>query len=92
MPDEEERHANRQRLRAMNQNLRRCLKEQWGRLTDRELDQVDGQAGRLLVLLQEKYGYARYRAERELLRFLDDAILLVDRRTGGARRGRFGPR
>jgi uncharacterized protein YjbJ (UPF0337 family) len=76
----------------MNKHLRRSVKEQWGRLTDDELDEVDGQAGRLLNLLQEKYGYARYRAEHELLRFLDDAILLVDRRTGGARRTPFGPR
>jgi len=73
----------------MNKHLRHCMKEQWGRLTDGELDQVDGQAGRLLILLQEKYGYARHRAERELLNFLDDAIVLVDRRIRGARRTRL---
>ena len=72
----------------MNKQLRRCLREQWARLTDRELDAVEMEPGRLLNLLQEKYGYMRHRAERELLRFLNDPILLVDRRSDGAERRR----
>ena len=56
----------------MNKDLRTRLKAQWGKLTDDDLDRVDGQAARLLGLLQEKYGYAMRRAECELLRFLDD--------------------
>jgi hypothetical protein len=43
-------------------------------LTDGDLEAVDGEAARLLGLLQEKYGYARKRAERELLAFLDESL------------------
>jgi len=57
----------------VNKDLRTRLKAQWGKLTDDDLDRVDGQAARLLGLLREKYGYAMCRAEHELLRFLDDS-------------------
>jgi uncharacterized protein YjbJ (UPF0337 family) len=50
------------------------LKERWARLTDGDLEAVDGQAARLLGLLQARYGYARPRAERELLAVLDEAM------------------
>lgn len=46
------------------------IKEQWGDLTDDELNRIDGQRDKMVGLLQEKYGYARDRAERELDQFL----------------------
>jgi len=64
----------------LNKDLRSRLKEHWGKLTDGDLDRVDGQAAQLLGLLQEKYGYARRRAERELLHFLDDSMRWVETR------------
>lgn len=47
-------------------------KEQWGKLTDDELDRVEGKRDQLVGLLQEKYGYARERAEREVDEFVDE--------------------
>ena len=41
-------------------------REQWGELTDSDLDRVGGRKDQLLGLLQEKYGYLRGAAEREL--------------------------
>ena len=35
----------------------------WGKLTDDELNQVDGNAEKLVGLVQERYGYAKQQAE-----------------------------
>ncbi|MEQ8663933.1 MAG: CsbD family protein [Gammaproteobacteria bacterium] len=45
--------------------LKGSVKEKWGKLTDDELDQVDGNAERFTGLLQERYGLARDEAEKE---------------------------
>ncbi len=76
----------------MNRDLRNRLKERWGKLTDHDLDLVDGQAALLLIVLQEKYGYARHAAEQELLHFLDESLLWVERRQGRTVAQRSGPR
>jgi hypothetical protein len=55
----------------MSEALRKRVKEHWARLSDGDLDFADGEAIRLLDILEERYGYTRRRAERELLRFLD---------------------
>ena len=47
------------------------IKKQWGKLTDDDLDVVQGQHEKLIGLVQERYGYAREQAEREVERFLD---------------------
>ena len=41
------------------------VQEQWGELTDDEVDQIAGKKDVLVGKLQEKYGYARDRAEKE---------------------------
>ena len=43
---------------------------QWGKLTDDDLDQVQGQAEKLVGLVQERYGYDRQRAETEVDSFV----------------------
>ena len=45
------------------------VKEQWGKLTDDDLDVIAGKRDQLLGRLQERYGYARDRAEEELRDF-----------------------
>ena len=47
------------------------VKEQWGDLTDDELDEIDGRRDQLVGLLQEKYGYSLARAEDEFDDFID---------------------
>lgn len=41
-------------------------KRWWGKLTDDDLDKVDGQFDVFAGLLQEKYGYSREQAEEEI--------------------------
>ena len=38
----------------------------WGKLTDDDLDKVDGQFDKFVGLLQERYGYSREQAEEEI--------------------------
>jgi uncharacterized protein YjbJ (UPF0337 family) len=42
---------------------------QWGRLTNDDLDEIAGNTEKLIGKLQERYGYARDRAARELEQF-----------------------
>lgn len=44
-------------------------KSQWGKLTDDELDQIDGNYDKMVGKLQEKYGYQKEQAEKEAERF-----------------------
>ena len=46
--------------------LRGELKGWWGRLTDDDLDQIAGSKDKLVGKIQERYGYSRDRAEREI--------------------------
>lgn len=46
------------------------IKKQWGKLTDDDLAVVEGQRDKLVGLVQERYGYARDKAEREVDQFL----------------------
>jgi uncharacterized protein YjbJ (UPF0337 family) len=42
------------------------VREQWGDLTDDDLDRVKGQREQLVGRIQQRYGKARDEAEREL--------------------------
>ncbi len=46
------------------------VKQQWGKLTDDDLAQVEGQEEKLVGLLQKRYGYAREKATDEYRRFI----------------------
>ncbi len=49
------------------------IKAQWGDLTDDELTEIDGNRQKLLGKLQEKYGYTKDEAERQVDRFFEDS-------------------
>jgi uncharacterized protein YjbJ (UPF0337 family) len=51
------------------QKLRGKIKEQWGKLTDDDLDRIEGKRDQLLGALQRRYGVARDEAEKQLSRF-----------------------
>jgi len=51
--------------------IRGSVKEWWGRLTDDELDEIQGRRERLVGMLQERYGYTRQEAEESIRDFLD---------------------
>lgn len=50
--------------------LRGEAQRQWGKLTDSDLDQVQGDLQKLLGKIQERYGHTKERAQRELDEFL----------------------
>jgi uncharacterized protein YjbJ (UPF0337 family) len=45
--------------------LKGKVKEKWGKLTDDDLDVIDGKKDQLVGRLQQRYGYAKDQAERE---------------------------
>ncbi len=45
--------------------LRGKVKEQWGELTDDDLDKLDGKRDQMVGLLQKQYGYTREEAESQ---------------------------
>lgn len=58
-------------LKGKWKQFRGKIQEQWGELTDDEVDKVEGDTTQLAGLLQEKYGYTKERAEREVSDFLE---------------------
>ena len=46
------------------------IREQWGKLTDSDLDQIGGKKDKLLGMLQQRYGYQKEQAQAELDRYL----------------------
>jgi len=49
--------------------MRGKVKEQWGRLTDDDLDRIEGKRDQLVGVVQKKYGIARDEAEQQLRAF-----------------------
>lgn len=47
-------------------------REKWGKLTDNELTVIAGKRDQLSGLLQQRYGYAKEQAEKELDDFLKE--------------------
>ena len=52
--------------------MRGQVKEWWGKLTDDELEQANGNAEQIVGLLQQKYGYTHEAAEEEFNRRIAD--------------------
>ncbi len=44
----------------------------WGKLTDNDLDQINGERERLIGKLQERYGYTREQAVNDVNKHLKD--------------------
>jgi uncharacterized protein YjbJ (UPF0337 family) len=49
--------------------LKGKIKEQWGKLTDDEIDELEGKSEILAGKLQERYDWNREQAEREVKEF-----------------------
>ena len=47
------------------------VQQQWGKLTDNDLDKIQGKQKELVGRIQERYGYAKDRAEKEVNEFID---------------------
>lgn len=46
--------------------LKGKVREQWGKLTNDDLDTIEGQSEQLVGRLQERYGWAKEDASREV--------------------------
>ena len=63
---------NRDVLEGQWKQLKGRVKQQWGRLTDDELDRMSGRYDELAGLIQERYGYSRDEAVNELDMWLNN--------------------
>jgi len=57
-------------FKAQWKQLQGKAKEKWGKLTDDDLDKVEGQFDQLVGVIQEKYELTRSKAESEVNEFL----------------------
>lgn len=60
---------NRDTLEGQWKQLKGKVREAWGDFTDDEWEQMKGSRENMVGKLQEKFGYERERAEREVDRF-----------------------
>lgn len=51
--------------------VRGQVKQTWGKLTDNDLDRISGRYDEIVGLVQERYGYARDQAEKEVTHFIE---------------------
>jgi uncharacterized protein YjbJ (UPF0337 family) len=51
--------------------MRGDLKKWWGRLTDDDIQRIEGSKAKLAGILQERYGYSRQAAEEQVAMFLE---------------------
>ncbi|HYG77864.1 MAG TPA: CsbD family protein [Planctomycetota bacterium] len=52
-------------LKGQWKQLKGDVKQWWGKLTDDDLEYIDGSKDKLIGKLQERYGYTREKAEEE---------------------------
>jgi uncharacterized protein YjbJ (UPF0337 family) len=59
------------RFAGMWKQVRGEIKRRWGKLTDDDLEQVDGSWEKFVGKLQERYGHDAKHADREAKNFFD---------------------
>jgi uncharacterized protein YjbJ (UPF0337 family) len=58
-------------LRGKWNQMKGDIRTRWGKLTDDDMTQIQGEAEKMIGKLQERYGYKRDQAEKELNEFLN---------------------
>jgi uncharacterized protein YjbJ (UPF0337 family) len=58
-------------LKGKWKQIRGSVKETWGKLTDDDLDQIEGASDKLAGKLQEKYGYSKEKVDNEIKQFMN---------------------
>jgi uncharacterized protein YjbJ (UPF0337 family) len=51
--------------------IRGKAKQTWSKLTDSDLDRISGRFDELAGLVQQRYGYTKDQAEKEVTRFIE---------------------
>jgi uncharacterized protein YjbJ (UPF0337 family) len=67
---EQERAMNRDRIEGNWKQLKGKIKQQWGRLTDDDLDVIDGKRDELAGRVQKAYGVTREEAEKQVTEWM----------------------
>jgi uncharacterized protein YjbJ (UPF0337 family) len=60
---------NRDEIKGKWMQYRGIVQEKWGKLTEDDLDVIDGQVDQLAGKIQERYGIARKEAQRQVKEF-----------------------
>lgn len=53
-------------LKGQWKQIKGSIREQWGKLTNDDVDQIEGQAEQLVGKVQERYGIARDEARQQV--------------------------
>ncbi|MBA2651544.1 MAG: CsbD family protein [Tatlockia sp.] len=56
------------------EELKGKMRQQWGRLTDDDIEQIQGTHEEILGKLQKYYGYSREEAESAVKKFRDENL------------------
>ena len=67
--------------------MKGSVREKWGKLTDSDYEQIAGNRDKFAGMLQERYGYTRDKAEKELDEWMSSETGTTDlprTRTGGS--------
>ena len=67
----EETNMNKDQVEGSWEQMKGKAKILWGKLTDEELTKTRGERQELIGKLQERYGYAKQKAESEVTKFMD---------------------
>lgn len=62
---------NRDQLEGQWKDMKGKVREQWGKLTDDDMDVIAGKRDQLVGRIQQRYGTAKEDAEREVKEFED---------------------
>lgn len=57
---------NKEEIKGKWNQLKGEVKKQWGKLTDDDLDRIEGNRDKLVGKIQERYGKTKEEAEREV--------------------------
>ena len=57
---------NSDQLKGKWKQMKGSVKERWGKLTDDDIDVIDGQHDQLIGKIQERYGVAREAAQKQV--------------------------
>ncbi len=71
-------------LKGQWKQMRGQVRNWWGKLTDNDLDRIEGNKEKLVGMLQEKYGYTHAQAEQQV----DQRMREYDQQHGRTSTGR----
>jgi uncharacterized protein YjbJ (UPF0337 family) len=65
-PNDEEMTMNKDEIGGNWKQFKGTVKEKWGKLTDDDMTVIEGKRDQLVGKIQERYGYAKDQAEKEV--------------------------